>query len=221
MIQDSVYSVGYGLKHISYEAGPGLANAVNQSTVLTKAEIRDYNADPRMKDVIINTFDRWSNYGGALNMFYTIAGSAPWEFSADILEDNNTPKLQGIDALASRNKAAVTIGSPIPATIDAISGVDIVPIGNNWLGGEFASIRTAYMIPMRTQTNSNFKVTFKYRTWGTAPTFKVWVNGVSFGTKTLPLHDGSVGEAEVLTFFSKTGLNVLRIEARFFFSRTG
>ena len=105
---DSLWSANFGVRHVAYEGGPGLA--------FSDADNRILNGDARMRDAIAAAHDAWTGRGGDLLVYYTLRGPSEWEFTPAITNASSA-KLLGLEDLRSRPRAAVTMGAGLPGRI--------------------------------------------------------------------------------------------------------
>lgn len=105
---DSVWTGNYGIRHVAYEGGPGLA--------FSEADNQTLNADPRMREAVAAVHDHWSSLGGDLLVYYVLRGPSQWEFTASV-EQPESAKLQALDDLLARPRAPVSIGAALPGRI--------------------------------------------------------------------------------------------------------
>jgi hypothetical protein len=108
----------YGMPYVAYEGGP---DTFGPNNVAAKSAAQ---FDPRMKDLVVRYLNAWYAYGfGLFNWF--VAGATPYNTAygtwglTDDMSNLNTPKLQGIDAVASGPRPAITGGWGIPGEADA------------------------------------------------------------------------------------------------------
>lgn len=100
------------------EAGNGVTQATaDQNNAIMKLA----NYDARMTPDVIEHVDISSQHGAKWRFCYKLGGAHDnqyeWAFLYDH-DDYNTPKMNAIQTLRSRNKAAVTFGRTAPFTID-------------------------------------------------------------------------------------------------------
>ena len=109
---DLFLATAMGCKRLAYEGGPSMDNYGHSESVKATCWM-----DPRMKDLLIDHHDFWSQYGGDLLMYYASTGTYQWGFSPDSY-DLNTPKFQAIDALNESDRYPVATGLTIPFSVD-------------------------------------------------------------------------------------------------------
>lgn len=119
---DATWSRGYGLKSVAYEGGPGPGGTPTGSSTAPPDLAAVYNADPRMKTQMIAAHNIYQANGGELLSYYVYSGSPPWDFVNDktpgSVADTNTLKLKAADYIRTHAKAAPTLGSLVPDSIN-------------------------------------------------------------------------------------------------------
>jgi hypothetical protein len=111
---DAKYVAAMGVKRIAYEGGPNLETGVNvKNYAVTQTAVND----PRMTTAMVNMHNEWSANSGDLFVYYRATGNAQWGFTSDV-NDLGTVKLAAIDALNNADRAPITIGTLVPASID-------------------------------------------------------------------------------------------------------
>jgi hypothetical protein len=112
-LQDDEHLVAaMGLKRVAYEGGPGLDRQGGAKNAIFAAAIKD----KRMTTTIVNMHNAWSNNGGDLLVYYVSTGDFQWGFTPDVYK-LSTPKLLAIDALNAQQRAPLTLGTLVPASI--------------------------------------------------------------------------------------------------------
>ena len=116
--ENAVLARWYGMPYIAYEGGP---DTFGPNNVAAK---RAAQFDPRMKDLVVRYLNSWYAYGfGLFNWF--VAGATAYNTAygtwglTDDMSNLNTPKLQGIDAIATGPGPVMSGGWGIPGEADA------------------------------------------------------------------------------------------------------
>jgi len=156
--RDAIWTKGFGLKTIAYEGGPTPGGSATGQITGSDQLVYTYNADPRMKDAMINAHNMWLANGGDMLVYYVYSAAGPWSFSNGLLNstvsDTTSVKLQAIDAIRTTVRTKPTLGTSIPGTVYLRSPtaqvIDEAAGGTQWgYGG------TAYRIrPDATDPNS-------------------------------------------------------------------
>jgi fibronectin type 3 domain-containing protein len=223
---DSMWLTNYGLRHVSYEGGPGINGGFSDGAN------RIINADPRMETMVDAYKTAWDQMGGDLLIYYDLTGSPAWEFTPDIYPDGtdagtNTPKFAALADNMSTAPAAITLGTTIPGTMNAVNQstkVDAPNIRTDYgFDGVVGSTEctainasTAYnAYPVNTATALANKTLTLYGTGGStaAAPVDVWINGVHQGTVTFAKGQSAVEAATpTLTVNFPAGLSMIRVQ---------
>jgi len=232
---DAMWLTNYGLKHVSYEGGPGINSA------FTDTENLAINGDARMETMMDAYKTSWDQMGGDLLIYYDLAGSTAWEFTPDIFSDGsnsgtNTPKFAALADNQSVAKAAVTLGGAMPGTTMAVNQSTQVSnpnIHNDYgYNGTIGSGTTtctvtnqtgsyiAYPVHAASAFTGNLSI-FGIGDNGTAggttvaETLEVWINGIDTGAITLPAttSNSSGVNSSKLTVNLPAGLSMIRLVA--------
>jgi hypothetical protein len=224
----------YGLKHISYEGGPGINGA------FTDDANRIINADPRMQTLVDAYKNAWDNMGGDLLIYYDLTGSPTWEFTPNIDPDGadagtNTPKFAALADNQTMPKAAVTLGGTMPGTMLTVNQSTTVDapnirtddgydhkIGN---GTKLCTVTNltgayiAYPVHSASAFTGNLSITGIGNSGNVgnstlSETLEVWINGVDQGNITLPAttNDAEVSSSQ-LSVNMPEGLAMVRLVA--------
>ncbi|MGD0096301.1 MAG: hypothetical protein ABSB60_07385 [Terracidiphilus sp.] len=231
---DSMWLTNYGLKHVSYEGGPGINGA------FTDAANMAINADPRMETMMDAYKTAWDQMGGDLLIYYDLAGSSAWEFTPNIFPDGtnagtDTPKFAALADNQSTAKAAITLGGAMPGTmmvVDQSTKVDAPNIRTDYgYDGAIGSGTTvctvtnstgafiAYPVHAASAFTGNLSISGigNIGTAGNttvAETIEVWINGVDRGSVTLPATtNGNEVTSTTLSVNLSEGLSVVRLVA--------
>jgi hypothetical protein len=179
--QDANYAAAFGLKRIAYEGGPSLEAPITDQTRPA------YRNDPRIKPNMMNVHDLWSAQGGDLMMYFTITGESAWGFVPDIWDAVNPQKnlkLQAIDSLSARPRAAVKYGTLLPAALDA-QKFSIPP--NNFADRRSGQIKPGQWFGYAARTNQPgvFQISLQASA-DQASQIEVWINGALLGLLDIP-----------------------------------
>lgn len=190
---DSLWSKAHGLKYLAYEGGPEPGGSYLGSSVSPGAVSAAINNDPRMAGVLQTTQAVWDSYGGDEFVYYIYSGAGnAWSFtnnaSPPLVSDVNTPKMQGLAAIASSGRSAATFGYPNVGTFTLKSGGEKV-IGSNgagWYqsGAAYALQSTDYIFFSVLSSTVKSRRLYLKTLNATADQIAVLVNGVSAGTIT-------------------------------------
>jgi len=103
----------YKLKNIAYEGGPALVGDASLDAKIAA------NRDGRMKDVIVDSINKWYEIGGELSMYYNLASPYGTYGSWGLVErlGIDTPKTAAIDSALAQPRPPLTAGSAVPATL--------------------------------------------------------------------------------------------------------
>jgi hypothetical protein len=171
---DANWALSFGLERIAYEGGPGF-DRTNDPTI--DANLASAWGDPRMKQVIIDEHDVWSQNAGDLLVYFFLAGDFQWGFMEDVLTPAS-PKMAGITALNSATRSVSTYGTPIPANIEA-SDFAIPP---SWAGGSTTLTQRSWLgFPVFVSSQGVFSVVLNSSNASGAQA-EVLVDGNSIGT---------------------------------------
>jgi hypothetical protein len=221
---DSIWTHAYGLNYVAYEGGPNPGETTAQNS--GGAEISQAaNNDPRMKDRMLVAQDIWDRVGGDELNYFIYSGSAPWTFSNEreqqTVSDNNSVKLQAIDAINAKGKSATTIGSSVPNRI-YLKDPSSQAIGSDpatWaLNGTVYLLRQTptgnpyILVPIRATSGGKYTVSLNIGA-KVAGTVSLFVNGDSYGTINLApdaTNTATVSSKVVVTL--PAGLSVLRLD---------
>jgi hypothetical protein len=218
---DATWTKAYGLRLTSYEGGPGPGGtALGGTSGSTVAPL--YNADPRMKDCMIAAQNIWIANGGDLLTYFTLGGDGPWGFgdATNTVMSTNTVKLQAIDAIRSRAKTNVTLGTLVPAAIPVVTNDAASIIANGGYSDTTAGLysfgagsdpasSSMLLIPMHTAVPGAYKFELNYVAAADA-TVELLLNGQSLGTWTLPAASALTSSSRIIAALTN-GLNVARI----------
>jgi hypothetical protein len=108
---DADMAAAYGLRRTAYEGGPSMDKSGHSESVKAQAWM-----DPRMKTATIQHHDFWSNYGGDMLFYLCMTGDYQWGFT-DQVTNLTSPKMLAADSLNRAQRAPITIGKSIPATV--------------------------------------------------------------------------------------------------------
>jgi len=178
---ESAIAHAFGLKRISYEGGPSLDNT-GHSEAVKAASVND----SRMRTNMIAHFDNaWSATDGDLFTYYVSSGNYQWGFTDDMF-NLNTIKLQAIDQLNTQNKAAASICSVPPVTLNGIDKESSWSVAGSstWTNGNAFHVKEdAYVVYMfRVTTFGTYNVS-AYMNGNTGPLYIV-CDGVNMGYET-------------------------------------
>jgi hypothetical protein len=185
-----------GLKRIAYEGGPdlGSTNYIAQPPSLAQSAVND----PRMTTAMVNMHNNaWSNNGGDLLVYYRSSGDYQWSFTQDVY-NLATRKLLAIDALNSADRAPLTFGTAVPASIGGAAWDTCsswVSNSNFYTADGSNFIWASYTF--RSTASSAWTVNLAVTSANSA-TVAVYVDGTLVGTKpstggTLGFNAGTVG----------------------------
>jgi hypothetical protein len=113
---DAAFARSYGLHDVAYEGGFQIGGD-RPSDLQTAA-----NLDPRARQFELDTQRQFTEAGGELLMYFHASGANAYAMANPDVFATDTPKLSAIDAITSSPRAAVTNGTPVPATF----------AGNRW-----------------------------------------------------------------------------------------
>jgi len=213
---DSLWTHNYGIRHVAYEGGPGLA--------FSDAENRVLNADSRMATLMRTTHDAWSAQGGDLLTYYCVRGPSNWEFTPDI-STADSPKLAALAAIAASPRAPVTLGQSLPGTL-VVTAPDLPRIlygasgYTTAIGGLscLAGLGPGASVACPGHTAAAYDAapvpgTFTVRGYASAATqVGVWVNGVAQGSVSLAAATGeALEDSSSLPINLPPGLAVIRL----------
>jgi len=224
---DSMWTTNYGIKHVAYEGGPGLnfSNAVDVSLI----------DNPAMETFMDAFQTDWAQMGGDVLVYYTVAGPGDWEFTSDINPNDgtftgaNTPKFAALADIQSGTKAAVTLGSPLPGTLN-LANETKGPVGGQTyylingasgftqtIGGESCESGIgagAYIAFPASNASAAFSGALTVSgSANVATQIGIWINGVQQGTVNLAAQ--STQALENSTSLSVTipeGLTMIRLQ---------
>jgi hypothetical protein len=209
---DTAWTANYGLRHVAYEGGPGLA--------YTAGDNRALNADPRMQSLMEATHDAWSAVGGDLLVYYTLRGPSEWEFTANI-RNADTPKLRALTRMQTLPRVPVTLGPSLPGVMvarDLASLVvrtgdsfDTTVNGLTAVGGMRVGTMTVYTGHAVAPYSGSLRLT------GVAAAttrVAVWIDGVRQGEVTLPAAGGAwrLSDTAPLAVRVPAGVVAVRLE---------
>ena len=177
---DANWALAFGVKRIAYEGGPSLDSTGNSTQDANQAAAW---IDPRMKQVVIDEQNLWSQNAGDLLVYFQIAGDYQWGFTDDVLNLSH-PKMQAIDALNSVAAAPSTYGTPIPATI-AASTYAIPPTWFDGAGATLASRRWRGY-PVSVSAANAFSVVLNVAANASGAQAEVFMDGQSLGVLAIP-----------------------------------
>jgi hypothetical protein len=125
----------FGLKRVAYEGGPHFHLFVSQDDKGQRftpqhpgcpSDVARMAAwsDPRMKQAVLDHHAAWSQWDGDLLVYSGFTGDNRFAFIHDVLDvdapDMNkvSPKMAALRQLAGGARPPVTLGAPVPATVD-------------------------------------------------------------------------------------------------------
>jgi hypothetical protein len=202
---DADICANYGLRRIAYEGGPGLDNTGPQQSVDALAV-----NDPRMENSVVVHQNVWSQYGGDLLSYFSLAQDYQWGFTADVL-NIDTPKMRAISDLDATTRATVTYGH-VPSVAVAGNSYDLKSwiADTSWMGSsvEISDGRwTEYTFNIPTDGTYNISVTASRG--ATPASMIVYVDGVPAATNALT----QSSQAYAITQALSAGLHSVRVKA--------
>ena len=212
---DIAYTTTFGMKRVAYEGGlsldPGTATETNLANKLAAL------ADARMKQVVISQHNRWTNAGGDLLVYYFATDQYKFAMS-DENYSTNTPKLQGLDELASTAAThAWTVGTPLSRTsVTTIRGKkfslrDTSGTASDAAQDLSAGNWTSYLINIT--EGGNYQLVAHYKTSGTAAAFKLLLGGGLLADFTNLKSDAGYAATQSLLLNLPEGVTSLRVLA--------
>ena len=212
---DIAFTTTFGLKRVAYEGGlsldPGTSTENNLATKLAAL------ADARMKQVVIAQHNMWTNEGGDLLVYYFSTDQYKFAMT-DEYYSTNTPKLQGLDALAST--AAThnwTVGTPLSRTaVTTIRGKrfslrDTYGAASDAAQDLSAGNWTSYLINITEA--GNYQLVAHYKTSGAAAAFKLLLGGAVLADFTNLKSDSGYAATQSLLLNLPEGVTSLRVLA--------
>jgi hypothetical protein len=113
-------ATNFGLKLMAYEGGLRITIKGSQMDDQAKATLADALSSPQLATMVRQFLDAWYSLGGSLINWFTASAGPVTSFSVTTdLNNQATPKLQGIDAVRAAAQPQVTAGVLAPAEIDA------------------------------------------------------------------------------------------------------
>lgn len=223
-IIDSIWTHGFGLNYVAYEGGPGPGGSALGS-VSGAAVSATYNNDPRMKDRMLVAQTLWEQAGGDALVYYVYSSTSPWSFTNEltpgVVSDTTSVKLQAIDAINLKSKAAPTLGSLVPGRV-ALKSAGAQVIGSDaatWAAGGSAYLLRpgsdpAYiLVPVRASAAGTLQVSLSVAE-KVSGSVALHVNGVRAGSLVLSNDAASSSTlSSKLSVSLPQGLSVLRLDA--------
>lgn len=112
LLADAQMVAALGLKRVAYEGGPSLDKLGGARDAISPLAIND----ARMNSAMVNMHNAWSNNSGELFVYFSSTGDYQWGFTPDVY-NLATQKLMAIDALNAAERAPLTVGTPVPASL--------------------------------------------------------------------------------------------------------
>jgi hypothetical protein len=177
----------------------------------------------------------WAQMGGDVLVYYTVEGPGDWEFTPDINPNDgpftgaNTPKFAALADIQTSTKAAVTLGAPLPGTLNLsnetkgpVSGDTYSIINDSYgysqtIGGETCESGIAagsYVAYPASNAGAAFtgSLTLSGSSYQ-ASQVAIWINGVSQGTVTLAAQPNlNLETSTSLSVNIPTGLSMIRLQ---------
>jgi hypothetical protein len=207
---DTLWTYSYGVKHVAYEGGPGLAFSEGDNKLL--------NADPRMVAYMRTMHDAWSSMGGDLCTYYCVEGPSNWEFTSDI-NKTRSPKLQALAAINASPRAPLALGPALPGVIGTRDKT--IPILSSGGFGEtiggvdtLSGLQTGNHLALPGHTAAPYTGTLTVHGYTRAANgIDVYVNGAKQGSVQLPVQTGNVvlNDSTSLPVTLPAGMNVIRL----------
>jgi hypothetical protein len=207
----------YGLRTMAYEGGPSTFGPHN---ITAK---KNASLSATMKSIVTQYLDNWFSQGGGLFNWYT-AGTTyydtrfgTWGLTNDIT-NLNTPKYQGVNAVAAAPPVAVRGGYAVPGVISA----------NNYVGNPrttdpdppWVQDGTYLDYLVNAPASGTYNLAINYAATDPGETLQLLVNNHAIQTLTLPVTGPGVDSRSAPNQFANTqpmavwlnqGLNVVRL----------
>jgi PA14 domain/Carbohydrate binding module (family 35)/Carbohydrate binding module (family 6)/K319L-like, PKD domain len=204
-------ATSYGLQMMAYEGGPDTFGGNNI------AAKRAATLDPRMRNLVDDYLAAWYGHGGGqFNWFVTGATDYTTPFGtwglAENINQQVTPKIQGIDDVLHGPRIAITDGTPLPNTVDARATIGATaPYSNPYLRYVHRGQFVEYLV--RAPQAGTYHLTFSASTPGSNEQIQITVNGKVVRTLTLRNTGGyeSWGITDAGDLVLQQGLNVIRL----------
>src|SRR5262249_54754090 len=145
--------------------------------------------DPRMRSLVDDYLAAWYGHGGGqFNWFVTGATDYNTQFGtwglAENINQQVTPKIQGIDDVLHGPRIAITDGTPLPNTVDARATIGATtPYSNPYLRYVHRGQFVEYLV--RAPQAGTYHLTFSASTPGSTEQIQITVNGQVVRTVTL------------------------------------
>lgn len=224
---DSMWTTNYGVKHVAYEGGPGLSfsNAADV-TLIDNSQMESF-MDAYQAD--------WAQMGGDVLVYYTVEGPGDWEFTSDINPNDgpftgvNTFKFAALNDIQTGTKAAVTLGTPLPGTLNLTNETKGPVNGETYflINGSYGYPQTIGGEPCESGIATGSYVAYPASNAGAAFTgnltvsgstsvatqLGIWVNGVQQGTVTMAAQSTQALENSTsLSVNIPAGLSMIRLQ---------
>ena len=226
---DATWARGYGLKSVAYEGGPGPGGSPLGGSTAGPELSAAYNNDVRMKARMVAAHNVYTANGGQLLSYYVYSGAHPWNFvngaTLNAVADTNTTKLQAADYIRTHTKAAPSLGSLLPATInlhDANRSI-IMASGAGWGYDNNAfrltpGIDTGHgefgLIPVRSAKSTTYQVRVTTYDAPTNGVLELQADGQSVAQWRLTASNSNLPvQSKALSATLPAGLSILRLRS--------